>query len=241
MSEWNIRRYNKPTSTTPFPLEYAFHLLGELEKKTVVDLGCGDGLNTVILASLGARVTSVDISDESLLLTRNRARANNVDRNVTTVQSDAADIPVETETADLVLCAAILHHVDSIKTAKQIHRVLKPGGRAVFLEPLMGPALFSALKRYLPKAPHVTDDECPLSLAQVQAVSATVGLHGRNRTFGLTARAVSRAGLGSWQLIKLSHQLDAWLLRAAPIASALASPMVWEAVKSDWKTMTIEQ
>src|SRR2546428_4217883 len=76
MPRWNIRRYDHPSASTPFPLEYAFYLLGDIKGKTVVDLGCGEGVNTVILASLGAKVISVDISDKSLESTAERARAN---------------------------------------------------------------------------------------------------------------------------------------------------------------------
>src|SRR5690349_21347271 len=72
MPRWNIERYKNPPESTVFPLEYAFHLLGDVSGKTVVDLGCGDGLNTVILASLGARVLAVDISDKSLEVTYRR-------------------------------------------------------------------------------------------------------------------------------------------------------------------------
>src|SRR5262249_11763353 len=112
MSEANIRRYDLPSPDTAFPLEYAFHLLGDLRGKTIVDVGCGEGLNTVILAALGAKVVSVDISDKSLEVTGSRARANGLDRNVTLVHSDSATIPVDDSIADGVLCAAILHHVD---------------------------------------------------------------------------------------------------------------------------------
>ena len=227
----NIRRYDNPPATTPFPLEYVFHLLGPLHNRTVVDLGCGDGLNTVILGALGARTISVDISDESLRLTAERARVNKVDRNLKLIHSDAAGIPIEDQTADLVLCAAILHHVDCVETARQIHRILKPGGRAVFLEPMIGPAFLSNFKEYLPKSPGVTDDEKPLTREQVMAVSRSVGIHGRNRDFGLTVRLLSRAGVSSWPAIKASHRFDAWVLSRFPFTRPLASPFVWEAIK----------
>ena len=228
----NILRYDNPPAKTPFPLEYVFHLLGPLENRTVVDLGCGDGLNTVILGALGARTISVDISDESLRLTAERARVNKVDSNLTLVHSDAAGIPIEDQTVDLVLCAAILHHVDAVMTARQIHRILKPGGKAVFLEPMIGPALLSHLKGYLPKSAGVTDDEQPLTREQVMAVSRSVGVHGRSRDFGLTMRLLSRAGVSSWFAIKTLHRVDAWVLNHFPFTRPLASPFVWEAIKA---------
>jgi len=232
MPIWNIRRYDKPAESTPFPLEYAFHLLGELRGTTVVDLGCGEGLNTVILASLGARVLSVDISDKSLELTGKRAHANGVRENVTLVHSDAATIPVHDGTADRVLCAAILHHVDCVATAKQIRRILKPGGTAVFLEPIEGPKWLSSLKSFVPRQADVTDDEQPLTMQQVRDVSAAIGIEGRSRPFLVVTRLLQRLHVRSFDVIKTMHQLDAALLRYGVLHQSLASPLVWEARKN---------
>lgn len=227
----NIQRYVNPPSTTPYPLEYAYHLLGDIRGKNVVDLGCGDGLNTVILAAAGAKVISVDISDKSLELTGERVRANNVSSNVTLVHSDAATIPVEDGSADRVLCAAILHHVDCVATARQIRRILKPGGIAVFTEPMAGPKIVGMFKHFIPKTDGVSDDEQPLTLVQVHAVSRAVGTLGRRREFGLTVRFADRAGNRWLPLVRTAHRLDAWLLRTFPCTRAFASPLVWEACK----------
>jgi 2-polyprenyl-3-methyl-5-hydroxy-6-metoxy-1,4-benzoquinol methylase len=232
MPKWNIERYRNPPADTTFPLEYAFHLLGDVRNKTVVDLGCGDGLNTVILASLGAKVISVDISDKSLDVTYKRARANHVESNVRLVHSDAAGITLNDGEADRVLCAAILHHVDGVETARQIQRVLKPGGSAVFEEPMTGPEWVGAIKRWLPKNPSATEDEAPLTLDQVQAVSRAVGSHGRSRYFGVAIRLTERLGVRSWPAIERVHKFDAWLLNTFSIATAFASPLVWEAQKA---------
>jgi len=234
MPRYNIDRYDNPAESTPFPLEYAFHLLGDLHGKTVVDVGCGEGVDTVILASLGAKVLSVDISDKSLELTRARARANGVEANVTPIHSDVASIPIEDCRADRVLCAAILHHVDCVRTAREIRRILKPGGAAVFLEPLEGPQWVTSLKNLLPKRADVSEDEQPLTMQQVEAVSRTVGREGRQRAFFLfTTRLLSRLGVQSLGIIKTSHRLDAWILRNAACAASLATPVVWEAYKQN--------
>ena len=38
-----IQRYLSPSHDTPYPLEYAYYLLGDVRAKTVLDLGCGKG------------------------------------------------------------------------------------------------------------------------------------------------------------------------------------------------------
>jgi len=231
MPAWNIERYRTPSATTEFPLEYAFHLMGNLEGKTVVDLGCGDGLNTVVLAALGAKVFSVDISDKSLEVTHQRTIANGVAHNVRLIHSDAARIPIDDALADRVLCAAILHHVDALAAANQIRRVLKSGGIAVFEEPMAGPDWLGPIKHWLPKNPEATEDEQPLTLDQVQAVSRQVGRHGRSRYFGLLSRITDRFHVRSIHNLRRIHRLDAGLLKTFTFASAFASPLVWEATR----------
>src|SRR4051812_41814922 len=65
-SENNIARYLNPPEDTSYPLEYAYYLLGDVHDKDVLDFGCGDGENSVLLARRGARVRAMDIS-ESLI------------------------------------------------------------------------------------------------------------------------------------------------------------------------------
>jgi methylase of polypeptide subunit release factors len=55
-------RYLNPRADTPFPLEYAFHLLGDVKDKLVLDLGCGSGEEVIPLLRRGARVIGIDLS-----------------------------------------------------------------------------------------------------------------------------------------------------------------------------------
>jgi hypothetical protein len=58
----NVARYFNPPHDTVYPLEYAFHLLGDVRGKTIVEYGCGDGVNTVLVANRAAKVISLDLS-----------------------------------------------------------------------------------------------------------------------------------------------------------------------------------
>src|SRR5438552_18935790 len=60
----DVTPYLDPPADTPFPLRYAFYLLGDVRGKTVVDLGCGSGENLAPLLARGARVIAVDLSQE---------------------------------------------------------------------------------------------------------------------------------------------------------------------------------
>ena len=129
-----LRKYAEPGAGTAVPLEYAFHLLGDVTGKTVVDLGCNDGFNTVILASLGAKVIAVDASEKNLSLTASRSQANGVERNVILVHAKTGRIPIDDRYVDRVFCREGLPDVDPLDIARQIRRVLKPGGTAVFFK-----------------------------------------------------------------------------------------------------------
>jgi len=188
-------------------------------------------LNSVILASLGAKVISVGASDESLALAFERARANGLERDITLVQATAAMIPLSDAAADLVLCDAVLRHSDCIATARQIRRILRPGGVAAFLASVTGPAWFEQLKSFLPRPDYVTDNRLPLTSQQVDAVSRAVGRGGRRREFTLTTRVLERIGVRSSRTLKKSQELDARILRHFPFMRPLASQWVWEARK----------
>ena len=56
----------------PRLLEYAFHLLGDVNGKTVLDLGCGTGSNLIPLIKRGADAIGIDISPDLVRLARKR-------------------------------------------------------------------------------------------------------------------------------------------------------------------------
>ena len=67
-----IVRYIDPPADTAYPLEYAYHILGDVRGKTVLDFRCGWGENTLLLLHRHARVIALDISAAlgNLLLSR---------------------------------------------------------------------------------------------------------------------------------------------------------------------------
>jgi ubiquinone/menaquinone biosynthesis C-methylase UbiE len=78
--------------------------------KSVLEYGCGDGLNTVILANHGARVIAFDISKQLLALARKRVEANGCD-GVQLMLGSAHALPLKDESVDIIFGMAILHHL----------------------------------------------------------------------------------------------------------------------------------
>lgn len=146
----NVQRYFDPPPSTPYPLEYVFHLLGDIRGKTVLDFGCGTGENTVLLTLRGARVIALDISPEFIELTRRRLKINNVSsENVQFVVGSAHSTELPDESVDAVLGIAILHHVDLEIASRELWRVLRKGGLAVFQEPVRDSSFIRAVRKVI--------------------------------------------------------------------------------------------
>lgn len=170
VDERNLGRYLDPPTDTPFPLEYSYSLLGNLQGRVAVDFGCGSGDNAVVLARRGARVVGIDISESLLRLASRRMTVNGLDAKADFVAGSAHDLPIKDASADVVLGIAILHHLDLTATAAEVHRILKPGGIAVFQEPVRDSALMRGVRRLIPyRAPDVSPFERPLTTPELRA------------------------------------------------------------------------
>jgi len=144
----------------------AFEKLGSLAGKSVLDYGCGHGMAAVTLARAGAAVTAIDLSPGYVNETRERARVNRV--KVNALAADGEDLPFADESFDAVWGAAILHHLDLRLAGRELSRVLKPGGVAVFCEPWGGNPALAFARRWLPyRGKDRTPDERPLVTADL--------------------------------------------------------------------------
>jgi len=133
----------------------------------ILDYGCGHGMAAVVLARAGARVTAFDLSPGYVKETRERARANGV--HVECLVADGEELPFEDVSFDAVWGNAILHHLDLAKAGRELHRVLKPSGVAVFCEPWGGNPALGFARRFLPYPnKHRTPDERPLTRSDLK-------------------------------------------------------------------------
>ncbi len=192
----------------------AFAKLGELRRKDVLDYGCGHGMASVVLARSGANVTAFDLSPGYIAEARERARANGV--NVTCTVADGEELPFPDASFDAVWGNAILHHLDLTLAGRELCRVLKPDGVAVFCEPWGGNPALTFARRFLPyPGKDRTPDEVPLTrgdLAPLRDVFPIVETEGF-QLLGMVRRM--RRGRGG-RLICTCDVLDAHLLRTIP-------------------------
>jgi 2-polyprenyl-3-methyl-5-hydroxy-6-metoxy-1,4-benzoquinol methylase len=152
--------------------QLAAMLMGDIQDKSLLDFGCGMGEEAVYFAKLGARVTAIDISEVGIRLTRQRARHNGVGDRVDARVMRADPTQLSAASFDLVHGLGILHHLPDLAQALgEVKRLLKPGGTAVFLEPLGDSPVIETIKDWLLEhidKDAVTEHEENLKLADLR-------------------------------------------------------------------------
>jgi SAM-dependent methyltransferase len=160
--------------------------LGDLSGLSVLDLGCGLGEGAVFFALQGANVTASDLSPEMLEITRKVAELHRV--SLTTVVASATDLSsFGAASFDVVYGANMLHHVDIKACLNEVFRVLKPGGRAAFWDPVQYNPVINIYRKMASGVR--TDDEHPLRTADVRFARHLFG-KSEIRFFWLTATAI---------------------------------------------------
>jgi ubiquinone/menaquinone biosynthesis C-methylase UbiE len=118
-----------------YSLQDYMHEVFEFDKykgMQILEIGCGSGVDTAEFARHGAIVTSTDLTEKSVELTRDLLKEIGLSAKV--IQADATKLPFEDESFDCVYSYGVLHHIPEMETAlAEIHRVLKPGGKLMVM------------------------------------------------------------------------------------------------------------
>ena len=134
VAAWWVTRYtpkgdiNREWVIDPALLE----ILGNVRGKRILDAGCGTGYLSRLLAKAGARVDGVDVSEKQLTAARADQERGALDIRFHT--GDLADLSVFRDgTFDAAVSNIVLQDVRRLTEAvREVHRVLRPGGRFVF-------------------------------------------------------------------------------------------------------------
>src|SRR5258706_12690362 len=95
------------------------------ENKQVLDIACGEGYGSNLLADAAAKVWGVDINAETIRQATNKYKKNNL----VFSEGSIENIPCENSSIDLVVCFETIEHiVNHDKLMAEIKRVLKPLG-----------------------------------------------------------------------------------------------------------------
>lgn len=127
------------------------NLLGSVEGREVLELGCGHGDFSVWLAKQGAKLTGIDIGPALIDSAKLLAEINHVTCRFQ--RANVIDLRLEANTYDIVIGVGILHHFskpNARKVLQETYGVLKSGGVAVFFEPVENSRVFNLIQNIFP-------------------------------------------------------------------------------------------
>lgn len=128
-----IASHFSETRAYPWPEIEAF--LDETADSPAValDIGCGNGRHTALLADIADTVVGLDVSRALLGEARQKMATDGWSGHL--LQGDAARLPLATDSVDVAVYVATLHHLPDRETRRaslsELNRVLAPGGRAL--------------------------------------------------------------------------------------------------------------
>jgi SAM-dependent methyltransferase/glycosyltransferase involved in cell wall biosynthesis len=181
-------RLTADASGRPFSLFVDFD---RLAGKDVLDVGCGSGIATQLLAEAGAHVTAVDLTEWAVETTRRRLTSFGLGGRV--LQADAEQLPFEDDYFDLVFAWGVIHHTsDTDKALSELVRVCRRGGEVVLMvyhRRSLFFVVYRGFQRFLPVARRFR-----LHFEGARA-GETEGLIARHFTVGELRRKLQAAGL----------------------------------------------
>ena len=158
--------YGKPFGAIKMKRRFGLLVkMGDLNKAgqkrpKVLELGCGTGAYTELLAKAGVELVATDLVSEFVQETRARLRRLKAEAHKAyrVRRADARRLPFRSSSFDAVVGNSVLHHVAPLEEClAEIYRVLIPGGRIAFCEPnMLNPHIF--LQKNIPVLKRLAGD-----------------------------------------------------------------------------------
>ncbi|HYF83483.1 MAG TPA: class I SAM-dependent methyltransferase [Clostridia bacterium] len=133
--EWWNKFYSDRNKPVPFFIDapdenlVSYQKKGLLEKSKVLDIGCGNGRNSIYLAKHGFEVDGIDFSSTSIEWANQKANENSV--SVKFINQSFFDFEASCNSYDFIYDSGCLHHVKPHRRNQYIKRIvdlLKPEG-----------------------------------------------------------------------------------------------------------------
>lgn len=203
------QRYSRRRLRRRFNKELRFRILGDVSGRKVLDVGCGAGVNAVMLARKGARVTGVDVAPEAVRLARRRAGVNGVGERTRFVCAPVETAELEPGSFDVIWGDGVLHHLleDLDLVLGRLVRWARPGGLLLFSEPVNLNPTLRRLRLKIPVTTEATPGERPLDRDELELLKRHVP-DLRMRPFNLFAR------IDPFVLVDFNYERSAWPRRA---------------------------
>lgn len=109
-------------------------LANQSQTLNILDVGCGAGVWSQRLASVGHSVCAIDLSLRMIQIAKGRSDSG--DKHFSVVVADIEAMPLKANSFDVCFGGGVLHHFPSVlEVLAEMQRVLKKGGRLCFMEP----------------------------------------------------------------------------------------------------------
>ena len=166
LTKINVRHRNE-APTAP-EMRHIRTKLGELQGRTLLDIGCGLGEASVYFALEGANVTATDLSPGMCDATKRLAKINGT--TLETHVSAAEALGLGDRQFDIIYTGNTLHHADTSLMMDQLMPHLKPTGIFVSWDPV---AYNPVINIYRAMADEVrTEDEHPLKMTDIRGITS---------------------------------------------------------------------
>jgi SAM-dependent methyltransferase len=198
------------------------NLIGEVNGRNVLDIGCGNGTLSVYLAKMGGKVTAIDNSLSAIRNTRALAKANRVDSSIEAHRLDVKELKTLGKSFDVLVGKFILHHIEPFDIFSEIlFDATTKGGRGIFFENnsrnpiLMFLRTFLAGRFGIPK--YGDSEEYPFQSREIEMLKQRfdrVSVHyPAFMFFGLMGPYLLK---GKKKLWGFSNKIDQWIYRHFP-------------------------
>jgi len=127
----------------------AYRLLPSLEQPRILDIGCGQGQQTMELARLsGGEVVGIDIDHSALSRLRQLIDQTSVGDRIKVIQVSLFNNKFDDNSFDVLWEEGVLHLLDASNSLAECRRLLKPDGYLVMHETILW---FESTRKKLPK------------------------------------------------------------------------------------------
>lgn len=180
MVDWGIGRYEETAKDLEPVAETIVQRAAVRVGERALDLGCGTGNAAIELARAGAEVVAVEPSTRLLDVARDRAAAQGLSVDVR--QGEAAAIPLDDASVDLIVSVfAVIFAPDEAAAMTEMKRVLAPGGRILLTAWVPGVGVgkaYAALGPALLAATGAPPPPPPFAWHEAATLAALAGKHG---------------------------------------------------------------
>ena len=192
------------------------------KEQRLLDFGCGTGFYSILFAKIGYQVFGFDIAPGNIAIANSLAEKYGLQDKTNFSVSIAETLDYADEYFDVVTGINILHHVDIKKSLPECLRVLKPGGIAMFHEPVRAP-IFDIVREtkfgtwLVPKKAsferHITEDERKLNSNDLKLLKSFGSECSFERflLFSRLDRFISGARKGASFLEQVDYRLFRWI------------------------------